>query len=277
MSVVSNIADQARTMLESAGVACWAFDTEGRISATRASGEPAAESVLSWAGLNSEDSWREAPTGVLSGSAGGQAWSLIPLWYGDRLVGAIGSVHAATQWPSRRRRWTSRGMLPSRSRTPGWWPRPAVASTRSKPSPRSRSSRPPSRIARAPRWPAGQPRTREHARRAVALRRQSSRPPGSRRRGDAEGSGRRASAAAARAHISNRRQKDASAARSARRVARCIRPSDPGRGPAGRTARGEDDRGRIRDEAPRHRPRGPGLGAHRPARARSTRSSESGR
>ncbi|OLD50712.1 MAG: hypothetical protein AUG06_06795 [Actinobacteria bacterium 13_1_20CM_2_65_11] len=96
MSVVSNIADQARTMLESAGVACWAFDTEGRISATRASGDPAAEAVLSWAGLNSEDSWREAPTGVLAGSADGQAWSLIPLWYGDRLVGAIGSVHAVT-------------------------------------------------------------------------------------------------------------------------------------------------------------------------------------
>ena len=97
MSVVSNIADQARTMLESAGVACWAFDTEGRISATRGSGDPAAESVLAWAGLNSEDSWREAPTGVLAGTAMGQAWSLIPLWYGDRLVGAIGSVHAATQ------------------------------------------------------------------------------------------------------------------------------------------------------------------------------------
>jgi PAS domain S-box-containing protein len=96
MSVVSNIADQARTMLESAGVACWAFDTEGRISATRASGDVAAESVLAWAGLNSEDTWREAPTGLLSGSANGQAWSLIPLWYGDRLVGAIGSVHAAT-------------------------------------------------------------------------------------------------------------------------------------------------------------------------------------
>jgi PAS domain S-box-containing protein len=96
MSVVSNIADQARTMLESAGVACWAFDTEGRISATRASGDPAAEAVLAWAGLNSEDSWRDAPTGVLAGTAAGQAWSLIPLWYGDRLVGAIGSVHAAT-------------------------------------------------------------------------------------------------------------------------------------------------------------------------------------
>ncbi len=96
MSVVSNIADQARTMLESAGVATWAFDTEGRISAMRASGDPAAEAVLAWAGLNSEDSWREAPTGFLAGSADGQAWSLIPLWYGDRLVGAIGSVHAAT-------------------------------------------------------------------------------------------------------------------------------------------------------------------------------------
>jgi PAS domain S-box-containing protein len=95
-SVVSNIADQARTMLESAGVACWAFDTEGRVSATRASGEPAVESVLAWAGLNSEDTWRQAPTGVLAGEADGQAWSLIPLWYGDRLVGAIGSVHAAT-------------------------------------------------------------------------------------------------------------------------------------------------------------------------------------
>src|SRR5258706_1342554 len=95
MSVVSNIADQARTMLESAGVACWAFDTEGRISATRGSGDPAAEGVLAWAGLNSEDSWREAPAGMLTGVAREQAWSLIPLWYGDRLVGAIGSVHAS--------------------------------------------------------------------------------------------------------------------------------------------------------------------------------------
>ena len=96
MSVVANIADQARTMLESAGVVCWAFDTEGRISATRGSGDAAAESVLGWAGLNSEESWRDAPTGVLSGTTGEQGWSLIPLWYGDRLVGAIGAVHAST-------------------------------------------------------------------------------------------------------------------------------------------------------------------------------------
>jgi two-component system phosphate regulon sensor histidine kinase PhoR len=96
MSVVANIADQAQTMLESTGAVCWAFDTEGRISATRGSGDPAAESVLVWAGLNSEDRWREASTGLLEGITHDQAWSLIPLWYGDRLVGAIGSVHAST-------------------------------------------------------------------------------------------------------------------------------------------------------------------------------------
>jgi PAS domain S-box-containing protein len=96
MSVVANIADQARTMLECAGAMCWAFDTEGRISATRGTGDLAAEQVLSWAGLSAEDNWRDAPAGLVSGTAHGHAWSLIPLWYGDRLVGAIGSVHAST-------------------------------------------------------------------------------------------------------------------------------------------------------------------------------------
>jgi two-component system phosphate regulon sensor histidine kinase PhoR len=96
MSVVGNIGDQARTMLECAGAVCWAFDIEGRISAVRGSGDQAAEQVLSWAGLNAEDSWRDAPSGLVSGTTHGHAWSLIPLWYGDRLVGAIGSVHAST-------------------------------------------------------------------------------------------------------------------------------------------------------------------------------------
>jgi two-component system, OmpR family, phosphate regulon sensor histidine kinase PhoR len=96
MSVVANIADQARTMLECAGCVCWAFDTEGRISATRGSGDPSAEQVLSWAGLSSDESWLDAHPGLLSGTAHGQAWGLIPLLYGDRLVGAIGSVHAST-------------------------------------------------------------------------------------------------------------------------------------------------------------------------------------
>jgi two-component system phosphate regulon sensor histidine kinase PhoR len=93
MSVVANIADQARTMLESAGSVCWAFDTEGRVNAMRGSGDAAAEEVMGWAGLNSDD--RIAPPGIVSGTTHDYAWNLIPLWYGDRLVGAIGAVHAS--------------------------------------------------------------------------------------------------------------------------------------------------------------------------------------
>ena len=94
MSVVANIADQARTMLEAPGTSCWAFDTEGRITATRCSGDAAAEEVLGWAALSGEN--RDAPVGIVNGTSHDQAWSLIPLWYGDRLVGAIGAVHAST-------------------------------------------------------------------------------------------------------------------------------------------------------------------------------------
>src|SRR5467141_2595102 len=94
MSVVANIADQARTMLESAGSVCWAFETDGRITATRGSGDAAAEEVLGWAGLSSDE--RIAPAGIVSGTSHDYAWNLIPLWYGDRLVGAIGAVHAST-------------------------------------------------------------------------------------------------------------------------------------------------------------------------------------
>src|SRR5258708_8631093 len=94
MSVVANIADQARTMLECAGAVCWAFDTEGRVTATRPSGDAAAEGVLAWPGLSADA--RAAPTGIVSGTSHDYAWNLVPLWYGDRLVGAIGAVHAST-------------------------------------------------------------------------------------------------------------------------------------------------------------------------------------
>src|SRR5438045_8185740 len=94
MSVVANIADQARTMLECAGAVCWAFDTEGRVTATRGSGDAVAEEVLGWAGLSTDN--RVAPAGIVSGTAHDFAWNLVPLWYGDRLVGAIGAVHAST-------------------------------------------------------------------------------------------------------------------------------------------------------------------------------------
>src|SRR5439155_1325951 len=39
---------------------------------------------------------RVAPAGIVSGIARDYAWNLIPLWYGDRLVGAIGAVHGST-------------------------------------------------------------------------------------------------------------------------------------------------------------------------------------
>jgi two-component system, OmpR family, phosphate regulon sensor histidine kinase PhoR len=97
MSVVANIADQARTMLEAAGAVCWAFDTEGRVTATRGTGDAAAEEVLAWAGLAADD--RVAPTAIVSGTAHDYVWNLVPLWYGDRLVGAIGAVHASTLVP----------------------------------------------------------------------------------------------------------------------------------------------------------------------------------
>ncbi|MGH7904457.1 MAG: GAF domain-containing protein, partial [Candidatus Dormibacteraceae bacterium] len=91
-STVASIAEQALAMLGSAGVCCWAFDAEGRVSGARASGNRRAERVLTWAG------WRrgaERGREPVSGVAGGRGWMLLPLWYGDRLVGALGSVHGS--------------------------------------------------------------------------------------------------------------------------------------------------------------------------------------
>jgi PAS domain S-box-containing protein len=90
-SVVASVAEQAQPMLEAVGTACWAFDDDGRVSASAATGQPAAH-VLAWSGRTATRSWKEAPTQVLKGSRGSLDWSLIPLWYADRMVGALGSV-----------------------------------------------------------------------------------------------------------------------------------------------------------------------------------------
>ena len=95
LSVVAAIADLARTMLDTAGVVCWAFDMEGRVSAMRNSGDTAPERVLFWAGRTPDETWHQPPAGMVIGNARGKPWSLIPLWYGDRLVGAIGTIHGA--------------------------------------------------------------------------------------------------------------------------------------------------------------------------------------
>src|SRR5919204_1769671 len=88
--VASSVADQARTMLDASGVACWAFDTEGRQSAHSVAGDPVAAKILSWTGRTPDRGWDEAPASVLSGTNRGLAWRLIPLWYADRLVGCVG-------------------------------------------------------------------------------------------------------------------------------------------------------------------------------------------
>jgi PAS domain S-box-containing protein len=90
--VVTSIAEQARNMLEAAGAACWAFDDDGRLTASAATGRPLASRVLSWSGRTAARSWKEPPAGVLSGVRGGVHWTLIPLRYADRLVGALASV-----------------------------------------------------------------------------------------------------------------------------------------------------------------------------------------
>jgi signal transduction histidine kinase/transcriptional regulator with GAF, ATPase, and Fis domain len=91
-SVVASVAEQARPMLEAIGTACWAFDDDGRVGASGSTGLGAARSVLGWSGWTAGRPWKESPSRVLGGNRGTLDWNLIPLWYGDRLVGALGAV-----------------------------------------------------------------------------------------------------------------------------------------------------------------------------------------
>ncbi len=92
-SVVRSIAEQSLTMLTASGVACWAIDAEGRASAQACSGDQTALRVLEWAGRPADGAWTEPPRVAVSGTEGEIEWALIPLWYADVLVGALGSVH----------------------------------------------------------------------------------------------------------------------------------------------------------------------------------------
>jgi PAS domain S-box-containing protein len=94
--VVASIADQSRNMLGAAGAACWSFDAEGRITAEASSGDATAARVLQWAGRSRQGGWPKTPRSPLSGLRGTSAWTLVPLWYADTMVGALGSVHAGT-------------------------------------------------------------------------------------------------------------------------------------------------------------------------------------
>lgn len=94
--VVASVAEQARAMLGAAGVACWAFDTEGRVSALGAAGDAEAARVLAWSERDPGWSRENPPREAVSGTRPGLSWSLIPLCHADRLVGALGSVNPAS-------------------------------------------------------------------------------------------------------------------------------------------------------------------------------------
>lgn len=90
-SVATRIAEQTRAMLEAEGVACWALDDDGYTVATASVGLDAARQVLGWAGRREGDRW-VPPGRYVAAERNGVAWALLPLWYGDRAVGAVGAA-----------------------------------------------------------------------------------------------------------------------------------------------------------------------------------------
>jgi PAS domain S-box-containing protein len=93
--VLATVAEQARAMLDATGAACWAFDDEGRVAAQATAGVAQMGRVLRWSGRTATRGWREAPREPMTGVHRDVGWTVVPLWYDDRLVGALGSVHAA--------------------------------------------------------------------------------------------------------------------------------------------------------------------------------------
>jgi PAS domain S-box-containing protein len=91
--VLASVAEQARAMMEATAAACWAFDDEGRVVARAASGGGDPGRVLRWSGRTAARTWTDTPSGPVAGIRGRAGWALVPLRYGDRLVGALGSLH----------------------------------------------------------------------------------------------------------------------------------------------------------------------------------------
>jgi PAS domain S-box-containing protein len=94
--VLAAVAEQVRTMMEATGAVCWAFDDEGRVAAQATAGGGRPGRVLRWSGRSPARSWPEAPRPSMSGVHRGVGWAVVPLWYGDRLVGALGSVNGTS-------------------------------------------------------------------------------------------------------------------------------------------------------------------------------------
>lgn len=94
-SVVSSVAEQARDTLEAAGAACWVMNDEGRVAASAVSGDNVASQVLAWSRRGFVNGPGHVPDRPLSGGRQRSVWTLLPLRYADRVVGALGFVHPA--------------------------------------------------------------------------------------------------------------------------------------------------------------------------------------
>jgi PAS domain S-box-containing protein len=90
--VLAAVAEQARTVMDASGAACWAFDDEGRVTAQVAVGGGQPGRALRWSGRTAARGWPEPPRLPMAGVHRGVGWAVVPLWFGSRLVGAIGSV-----------------------------------------------------------------------------------------------------------------------------------------------------------------------------------------
>lgn len=91
-SVAGSVAELARTMVNATGVGCWAFDDEGRVIASAVAGDGRAARILSWSGRSAARGWEQPPVEAVTSRRRPGAWTLLPLWYGQRLVGAIGAL-----------------------------------------------------------------------------------------------------------------------------------------------------------------------------------------
>ncbi|HEX4212641.1 MAG TPA: ATP-binding protein, partial [Candidatus Dormibacteraeota bacterium] len=91
-SVAGSVAELARTMVNATGVACWAFDDEGRVIASAVRGDGRAAGILPWSGRSALRGWDDPPREAINSRRRPGAWTLLPLWYGDRMVGAIGTL-----------------------------------------------------------------------------------------------------------------------------------------------------------------------------------------
>jgi PAS domain S-box-containing protein len=95
--VLENVADMTRSLLGATGAACWAFEEDGRVALEASRGSSGPRRILRWSGRTRVRNWQKPPMKPVSGHASGMSWTLIPLWHGQRMVGALGAVRRGAE------------------------------------------------------------------------------------------------------------------------------------------------------------------------------------